>query len=171
MECLKSFCHIYEIKLWLLLLQCIFILLSLDSVRSQLLDDQRTFHCNDYFVVGEIRTCLGVSRDPIFQWTFLNFCPLNLLLDRSHQAEIIIVKSLIQGRPRWGLNPDNAIRVVVKTTPLPIQPRCLHCADKTYANKNSLHSIRVSFFFNKETTLRSCRSKKGRDGKKCWNVT
>jgi len=29
---------------------------------------------------------------------FFDFLPLNLLLNRSHQAEIIIVKRLIQGR-------------------------------------------------------------------------
>ena len=31
-------------------------------------------------------------------WISSNFCPLNLLLVQSHQAEIIIVKHLIQGR-------------------------------------------------------------------------
>ena len=49
-------------------------------------------------MIGGIRTCLGVSDDPMFLWIFLNSCPLNLLLVRSHQAEIIIVKHLIQGR-------------------------------------------------------------------------
>ena len=56
------------------------------------------FHYQDYFVIGGIRTCLGVSDDPMFLWISSNFCPLNLLLVRSHQAEIIIVKRLIQGR-------------------------------------------------------------------------
>ena len=49
-------------------------------------------------MIGGIRTCLGVSDDPIFFWIASNSCPLNLLLVRSHQAEIIIVKRLIQGR-------------------------------------------------------------------------
>ena len=49
-------------------------------------------------MIGGIRTCLGVSDDPMLLWISSNFCPLNLLLVRSHQAEIIIVKRLIQGR-------------------------------------------------------------------------
>ena len=65
---------------------------------ANLLDDPHTFHYNDYFVIGGIRTCLGVSDDPMLLWISSNSCPLNLLLVRSHQAEIIIVKRLIQGR-------------------------------------------------------------------------
>ena len=34
----------------------------------------------------------------MFLWISSNSCPLNLLLVQSHQAEIIIVKRLIQGR-------------------------------------------------------------------------
>ena len=34
----------------------------------------------------------------MFLWISSNSCSLNLLLVRSHQAEIIIVKRLIQGR-------------------------------------------------------------------------
>ena len=49
-------------------------------------------------MIGGIRTCLGDSDDPMFLWISSNSCPLNLLLVRSHQAEIIIVKRLIQGR-------------------------------------------------------------------------
>ena len=49
-------------------------------------------------MIGGIRTCLGVSADPMFLWISSNSCPLNLLLVRSHQAEIITVKRLIQGR-------------------------------------------------------------------------
>ena len=64
----------------------------------QLLDDPHTFHCSDYFVIGGIRTCLGVSSDPMFLWISSNSCPLNSVLIRSHQTEIIIVKRLIQGR-------------------------------------------------------------------------
>ena len=65
---------------------------------ANLLDDPHTFHYQDYFVIGGIRTCLGVSDDPMFLWISSNSCPLNLLLVRSRQAEIIIVKRLIQGR-------------------------------------------------------------------------
>ena len=65
---------------------------------ANLLDDPHTFHYQDYFVIGGIRTCLGVSDDPMFLWISSNSCPLNLLLVRSHRAEIIIVKRLIQGR-------------------------------------------------------------------------
>ena len=57
-------------------------------------------------MVGGIRTCLGVSDDPKFLWISSNSCPLNLLLVQSHQAEIIIVKRLIQGR-----NNVNRVRV------------------------------------------------------------
>ena len=60
-------------------------------------DDPHTFYCDNYFVLGGICTCLGVSSDPMFLWISLNSCPRNLLLVRSHQAEMIIVKSLIQG--------------------------------------------------------------------------
>ena len=49
-------------------------------------------------MIRGIRTCLGVSDDPMFVWISSNSCPLNLLLVRSHQVEIIIVKRLIQGR-------------------------------------------------------------------------
>ena len=65
---------------------------------ANLLDDPHTFHYNDCFVIGGIRTCLGVSDDPMFLWISSNSCLLNLLLVRNHQAEIIIVKRLIQGR-------------------------------------------------------------------------
>ena len=77
---------------------------------ANLLDDPHSFHYNDYFVIGGIRTCLGVSDDPMFLWLSSNSCPLNLLLVRSHQAEIIIVKRLIQGR-------NNMTRVRVEPRP------------------------------------------------------
>ena len=77
---------------------------------ANLLDDPHTFHYQDYFVIGGIRTCLGVSDDLMFLWISSNSCPLNLLLVRSHQAEIIIVKRLIQGR-------NNATRVRVEPRP------------------------------------------------------
>ena len=65
---------------------------------ANLLNDPHTIHYQDYFVIEGIRTCLGVSDDPMFLWISSNTYPLNLLLVRSHQAEIIIVKRLIQGR-------------------------------------------------------------------------
>ena len=49
-------------------------------------------------MIGGIRTCLEVSDDPMFLWVSSNSCPLNLLLVRSHRAEVIIAKRLIQGR-------------------------------------------------------------------------
>ena len=65
---------------------------------ANLLDDPHTFYYQDYFVIEGIRTCLGVSDNPMFLCISSNSCPLNLLLVRSHQAKIIIVKRLIQGR-------------------------------------------------------------------------
>ena len=44
--------------------------MSLCSVR--LLDDRHTFNCNDYFVLGEIRTCLGISIVPVNFFEFLS---------------------------------------------------------------------------------------------------
>ena len=49
-------------------------------------------------MIAGIRNCLEASDDPMFLWISLNSGPLNLLLVQSHQAEIIIVKRLIQGR-------------------------------------------------------------------------
>ena len=62
-------------------------------------------------MIGGIRTCLEVSDDPMFLWISSNSCPLNLLLVQSHQAEIIIVRRLIQGC-------NNVTRVWVKPKPL-----------------------------------------------------
>ena len=81
----------------------------------------------DYFVIGDIRTCLGVSNDPVFQGIFLKSCPLNLLLVQSHQAEIIIVKRLIQRRnnaTRVRVEPISFDHGLGKTTPLPSRPCC-----------------------------------------------
>ena len=62
--------------------------------------------------------CSNVS---LFLWISTNTCPLNLLLIQSHQVEkLIIVKRLIQGRNIMTrvrdckLNPDHAIRIVIK---------------------------------------------------------
>ena len=56
-----------------------------------------------------------------------NSCLLNLLLVRSHQAEIIIVKRLIQGRnnvTRVRIEPRPFDQGRRKTTPLSIYPCC-----------------------------------------------
>ena len=63
---------------------CIFILLSRES------DVELCF--------GRVRTRLGVGHFPSFPVDVLTCSHVNLLLVRSHQAEIIIVKRLIQGR-------------------------------------------------------------------------
>ena len=49
-------------------------------------------------MIGGILICLEVSSDAMLLWIYSSSCPLNFLLVRSHQAEIIIVKRLIQGR-------------------------------------------------------------------------
>ena len=54
---------------------------------------------------------LRSSSDSMFLWISLNSYP-NLLLVRSHQAELIIVKRLIQGR-------NNVTRVEVEVEPRP----------------------------------------------------
>ena len=69
---------------WKLIDWCIFILLSRES------DGALCF--------GRIRTRLGVDHFPSFPVGVLTSSQVNLLLVRSHQAEIIIVKRLIQGR-------------------------------------------------------------------------
>ena len=46
----------------------------------------------------EIRVFFGVSSDPMFQCISSNSCSLNLILVQNHQAEIIIVKRLVQRR-------------------------------------------------------------------------
>ena len=60
----------------------------------------------------------------------LNSCPQNLLLVRSHQAEIINYCKAsyprMQQHDQDELNPDHLIGVIKKTTPLPIRPRCRH---------------------------------------------
>ena len=53
---------------------------------ANLLDNPHTFNYQDYFVIGGVRTCLGVSVDPMFLWISSNSCPLNLLLVYSIQC-------------------------------------------------------------------------------------
>ena len=81
-------------------MRSIFIPISPDSVRSQLLHDIGTLFIAMSpmsFVAGGICTWLEVSSDPMFLWISSHSCPLNLLFVPSHQAETIIVKRLIQG--------------------------------------------------------------------------
>ena len=70
----------------------------LTASNDALLEDPHTFHCIDYFVIGGIRLCLGVFDNLMFLWFSSNSRPLNLLLVRSHQAEIIIEKRFIPAR-------------------------------------------------------------------------
>ena len=51
--------------------------------------DPHTFHCNNCFVFRGILVCLKVFSDTMLSWISSNSCPLNLLLVRCHQAEII----------------------------------------------------------------------------------
>ena len=60
-------------------------------------DDPITFHSNEYFVPGGIRTCLEVSSDPMLVY-FFEFLSTEFAAGRSNPAEVIIVKRLIQGR-------------------------------------------------------------------------
>ena len=80
-------------------------------------------------MIGGIRTCLGVSDDPMFLWISSNSCSRKFAACSKPPSkdEIIIVKRLIQGR-------NNATRVQVeprlfdqgryKNDTLPIWPRC-----------------------------------------------
>ena len=57
----------------------------------------------------------------LLRWISLNFCPLNLLLVQSHQAEIIVVKRFIQRRNSVtvvSVEPRSCNQGRRKTTPL-----------------------------------------------------
>ena len=65
------------------------------------------------FVFGGVRFCLTVSSGPMFLWIPLNFCPMNLLLVRSHQAEINHRIASIQRRndmARVGVEPRSGVQ-------------------------------------------------------------
>ena len=125
-----------------MLLWSTFILLSPDCVRHSIWDDLRTFHCNDYFMVGGILTCLGVSSNPMFLWISSNSCPLNLLLVQSHQAEIIIVKCLMQGR-------NNGIRVQVEPRSCD-QDRCQNNAFTLLTTLPTIGLKKITVIFSKQ---------------------
>ena len=92
-------------------------------------------------MIEGIRICLGVSDDQMLLRISSNSCPLNLLLVRSHQAEIIIIKRLTQEsnsvtrvlveprsfdqrrRKNEAFTHSATLPTVVKTTLLPIRPR------------------------------------------------
>ena len=60
---------------------------------------------------------IEVFSDPLFLWISLNSCPLNLLLVRSHQVQVIIVNRLIQAPnnvTRVRVEPRNAVKVFIK---------------------------------------------------------
>ena len=91
-------------------------------------------------MIGGIRTSLGVFDDLMFLWISSNSCPLNLLLVRSHQAEIIIVKRLIQGR-------NNVTRVRVEPRPFD-QGRRKNDAFTHSATLPTIVNEKVSFVIN-----------------------
>jgi len=70
---------------------------------------------------GRILICLGVADIQVFWLLLLLLFPLNLLLVRKHQAEIIVAKRGIQGRnisTRVGVEPRTRVRdhtVAIKT--------------------------------------------------------
>jgi len=59
-------------------------------------DKHRSFVC--LLFVPSLSSCHEKATVALFSGCFFDFLPLNLLLVRSHQAEIIIVMRLIQGR-------------------------------------------------------------------------
>ena len=86
-------------------------------------------------MIRGIRTCLGVSDDPMFLWISSNSCPLNLLLVRSHQAKKIIVKRLIQGR-------NNVTRVRVEPKSFDQGRRKNDAFTHSATQKRRLHFVR-----------------------------
>ena len=84
----------------------------------------QTFHCNDCFVFGGIHICLGVSKIKCYcgflvLWIRFLYEDTN---QRQKSLQSVFFKDAIT-RPGWELNPNNAIKVVVKTTLLPSRPR------------------------------------------------
>ena len=76
-------------------------------------------------MIGRIRICLGISSDAMVLWVSSNSRPLNLLLVRCHQAEIIIVKRLVQGRNNvTRVEPKSCDQGCRKNDALPPWPRC-----------------------------------------------
>ena len=80
----------------------------------------------------------------MFLWISSNSCPLNLLLVRSHQAEIIIVKRLIQGRSnltRVGVEPRSCNQGRRKSDAFNVLATLIHyfCAEQ------NMETVRVVF--------------------------
>ena len=127
-------------------------------------------------MIGEICTCLGLSDDLMFLRISSNSCPLTLLLVQSLQAEIIIVKRLIQGHSnvtRVRVESDHSIRVVVKTTPLTIRPRrWLFGVTLRIVERASLVNGKIFFACQALcfATI-SCWLSAAKDGwHQCWNI-
>ena len=59
---------------------------------------RKLFVAETTYFYGGIRISVEIFCDPMFLWISSNSCSLNLLHVRSHQAEILIVKRLTQGR-------------------------------------------------------------------------
>ena len=110
-----------------------------------------------------MRTCLEVSSDPMFLWISSNSCPLNLLLVRSHQAEIIIVKRLLQGRKNVtsvGVERrscDQGCQKKTKTAPSPSRSRCplptrqnLNCASTKLSPAQGSFYNRIAMVSNRQ---------------------
>ena len=116
---------------------------------ANILDDLRTFHYNNYFVLGGIRTCFGVSVDPMILWISSNSCPLNLLLVRSHQAEIIIVMRLIQGR-------NNVTRVRVELRPFDQSPRKNDAFTPSATLPTKSLAFKIKLLVSKPQVLKNC---------------
>ena len=126
----------YAVKTLYFFVCCIFMFLPTDSVRRYLLDNPRRFIAIRCFVVGRIHTC-SFDRTPTqyksFQRSnvprdfFKFFTEFAACLNPPSRI-INVFKQLIQGRKHvtqvWVEPPDRAIRVVVKTTPLPTRLRC-----------------------------------------------
>ena len=88
---------------------------------------EHTFHCIDYFMLGGICTCCGVSSDPMFLWISSNFSPLNLLLVQNLQRKIITTNGLIRGR-------NNITRMRVE----PRSCNQVHCKNHVFAHSVTL---------------------------------
>ena len=92
-------------------------------------------------MIGGIRTCLAVSDDPMLRWISSNSCPLNLLFVRSHQAQKIIVKRLIQ-------KPNSVTRVGVERRPFDQGHRKYDAFIHSATLQTSYTGVEINFFNN-----------------------
>ena len=100
----------------------------------------------------------------MFLWISWNSCPLNLLLVRSHQAEVIIVKRLTQGRnnmTRMGDEPTSCDQGCCKNdafTQLATLPTKLTCRSElalisVMVSVEMKEEMRMSILSYKDTTI------------------